>query len=583
MTSIRFFTLSIYSSEPQAPTNEISRNSSLLMSKFHLGKGKAFYVDIDWPAGLNGRMKGPLINHYQGRFCNQLEPAIMHLDLVNKDPREEDEGEENDREESHGEDTGPNKEDNIWTPVSQAPQTLKPHRSPMSVHEEVEIRETSSSFSKSTNTVEGGGENIANEAPEALATQSGVRPQAEPFETFQHKVIALRDLLWPGRDVIVEDLAGGGYNRIIGITITIKEISEPDTQSDDSLWESICKLLKRSKRCLTKFKPVLRPAIPKIKPDLPHMRNNTAEYILRVPHQTQLVNLQHQAALFEFANRLSASWEVPTAKYLDNTSNNPLRMPFVVQNRVPGMNLDQLWDNLNQQQKISLGKEIGKVFRDISKHSVFVPGTIDPTSITEKSGTKLRVFEHVYGRVVKVDGGIQKLILNEHVPATRRWPVLDVHRSRFESWKVVNRHPLYPDIGPYTKLTRIAEEIESSWSLDHRFFISHNDFYPRNIMAWVHSESEARITGVVYWDLVDIAPAVVAFQPPWWVWKYDQYWDEHDNTQSFGARNTTSRLLWRKSRSGRHLRKRLVRKSLNIPETRTAVWRSICGSGWWMG
>ncbi|KAE9990254.1 hypothetical protein EG327_001637 [Venturia inaequalis] len=356
-------------------------------------------------------------------------------------------------------------------------------------------------------------------------------PQAEPFETFQHKVIALCNSLWPGYEVMLEDLAGGGYNRIIGITTTTEGSLESDNRSDASPSDPLSRLLKKTKRWLTGLKRIVRQTVPKLQYAPPVVKENTVQYILRVPHQTDLVDLQHQTALFEFANRLSKSWDVPTAKYLENTSNNPLGVPFVVQSRIPGMNLDQLWDSLNQQQRISLGGEIGKVFFDISKHSVIAPGIIDPTSITEKSGTKIRVFEHGYEKVVKIDGGHQKLMFNEHVPATRRWSVLDVLRSRFENWKAVNSHTLYPDIEPYTKLTQIAEEIESSWSPDHRFFLSHNDFYPRNIMAWVQSDSQVRITGVVDWDLVDIAPAVVAFQPPWWVWKYDQYWDEiHDST-----------------------------------------------------
>lgn len=49
-------------------------------------------------------------------------------------------------------------------------------------------------------------------------------------------------------------------------------------------------------------------------------------------------------------------------------------------------------------------------------------------------------------------------------------------------------------------------------------------------MAWIDSDTEVRITAVVDWDLVDVAPAVVAFQPPCWVWKYNQYWDDIKDT-----------------------------------------------------
>lgn len=357
--------------EPQALTTESFRDPFILRSPSYLDEAMAFHMGIVWPIEVNGGMPEFTNHRYKHQFAIQPKPVFTDFMAIEDDLSE---------------DMEPNKEKILSTPILQTRQTLKPDDSPMSVHESFDDWHPSTTDSEPPCKNEQEEENVLGAAQENPDEEW--EPQAEPFETFRHKVMALCDPLWPGQRYTLEDLAGGGYNRIIGITTTMEDfsdvpavkISEPDTQPDVSSGKSLFRLLKKPKRWLTNFKRVLRPrpAVPKVRYAPPFVEKNTSHYILRIPHQTDLVELQHQAALFEFANRISKSWDVPTAIHLDNTSNNPLGVPFVVQNRIPGMNLDELWDNLNHQQRTSLGGELGKVFRDISKHSLPVPGIIEP-------------------------------------------------------------------------------------------------------------------------------------------------------------------------------------------------------------
>ncbi|QDS75815.1 hypothetical protein FKW77_000486 [Venturia effusa] len=274
---------------------------------------------------------------------------------------------------------------------TQALQTPKMNESPMSA-EWIDDRQPSSAHSEPPCTVHGEEGDPANDTPGLTSREWGGSPQSEPFEKFQHKIMALCESLWPSHTIALEDIGGGSYSRIVGIA-TMQQQAELDTHTDAAQATSFSKLLKQSKYWFTKLKCIIRPACSRSHSTAKTM---TAQYILRIPRYPDMVNLQHQAALIEFANRISKSWDVPTAIHLEDTTDNPLGVPFVIQNRIPGMNVDELWDNLNQQQRVNLGAEIGKVFRDTSRHSLPVPGTIDPTSISENSRTKIRVFEHVY-------------------------------------------------------------------------------------------------------------------------------------------------------------------------------------------
>jgi hypothetical protein len=361
--------------------------------------------------------------------------------------------------------------------------------------------------------------------------------EQEHFETFKHKVVALCESLWPHRkgQINVQRLSGGSYHRIIGISII--PIKAPDTKLQTSMLKKILQLLQWPKKLPAYLWHFIRPTAG----SLESKAAPSHEYILRTPRDPDNRNLAQEAAILRFAKGLSASFAVPSDVRIDTTPDNPLGRPYAIQERIPGITLNDLWKDLNQQQKISLASQVGTFFQELSQHTYTAAGTIDPTSVTEEgSPCDIRIFEFEFTRPVRIEPGVfTEVTKNPRTIATPQ-TTLEVLQSRYEVRRVWDRHPDYPDTDslPYRKLKEIVAEQQlrsSLWSPEDRFYVAHNDFFPRNIMARVLNDSKAEITGILDWDLTTIAPAVVAFQPPWWLWKYEQY--EADDEEPYQIRD----------------------------------------------
>jgi hypothetical protein len=177
---------------------------------------------------------------------------------------------------------------------------------------------------------------------------------------------------------------------------------------------------------------------------------------------------------------------------------------------------------------MSIAAQIGCFLRELSTRRYSCAGTVDPNSVSDKKNKKsIRIFESEITKNVKGQDDWVRVSKNPRTPATPQTP-LEVIQSRCYNWEEWDRHPFYPDLSNnmYAKLLKIAtqQQLEhSTWSPENGFSVSHNDLFPRNIMGQIVSVGKVEITGILDWDLTTIAPAVVAFQPPWWLWKYDQY------------------------------------------------------------
>lgn len=359
-----------------------------------------------------------------------------------------------------------------------------------------------------------------------VSETSTVEYNQECFVEFQHKVLALCEQLWPDENsaIKVERLRGGSYNRIVGITIHPEPtvVSEPPKTSS-----TFFQLLKSPSKLFAKLKAFVRPAVDHRAP---------VHYILRCPRENEdQNNIVREIALFRLADNSLPSFTVPTAIKFDTSSDNLLGAPFVISKRLPGANLDNLWPDLNHQQKLSLAVQIGKVYNELSRSPFKFVGMVDPASVSnDKNKQKdIRVFEPQFNRRVKVENEWKDVTENLRTLAPRQTP-LEVLRSRFQKWKVWDFNPNFSDGEsiPYTKLARIVEEQQtqhSTWAPERCFYLAHNDLYPRNIMARIVNDHQVEVTGILDWDLATIAPAVVAFQPPWWLWKNELYQADESN------------------------------------------------------
>lgn len=339
----------------------------------------------------------------------------------------------------------------------------------------------------------------------------------------------LCEQLWPDKvgQVEVEKISGGMNNRIAGITVGVRLPAQSDGASDTPAPTSFFSLLKSPAKMLTQLKRFFQPGIREPEPTVPESAQ-PMQSILRIPRDPDRHSVKDQAAIFRFAQVLSTHFEVPTEVHVDSTCNNILSTPFLIQHRIPGTCLEELYGTLNHQQKMSVALHIGKVVYELSKHYYSFPGVFDPYSVSENnSGKGVRIFK------TEID--------EDKVPstlATRQTP-LEVLQSKFQDWKTLGADPDYPDEEewlPFSKLVQIAQEqhIEhSTWSPENKFFVNHGDLYPRNIIARIVNDHKVEIMGIVDWDLLNFAPAVIAFQPPYWLWKSDQQGEEQAELSQF--------------------------------------------------
>lgn len=145
----------------------------------------------------------------------------------------------------------------------------------------------------------------------------------EPFETFQTRALRLcQSVLAPGAGVVsIEKMQGGGFNRIIGVTVTSSDASK---------------------------RPVLE------------------QYILRIP-RFEAAQLNRDLAPLKLLRRVSQI-PLPNVVTFDATTGNVLESPYMIQTRIPGVPLFPAYMDMSQNMKCAIAKELGGVYHQL--HSV---------------------------------------------------------------------------------------------------------------------------------------------------------------------------------------------------------------------
>ncbi|QDS75819.1 hypothetical protein FKW77_000529 [Venturia effusa] len=337
----------------------------------------------------------------------------------------------------------------------------------------------------------------------------------EPFEELAPKVVMLCEKLWPKNvgQFEVERLSGGMNNRIVGITVGASSSTEGTQTLQETMTTDLFSFMKIPMKVLASLKRLFTRPITEPKSETP----SRLQYVLRIPRDPDRHNVKDQAAIFRFAQSLSTQFEVPTEVHVDSTCDNVLGKPFLMQHRISGTCLEELYGTLNHQQKMSVALRIGKVVYELSKHYSAFTGVIDPVSISGENDEKGI-------RILKTEVDEDRI---PSISATRQTP-LQVLQSKFQEWKQLGADADFPNEKewlPFSKLVQIAKKQQDehyTWSPENRFYLNHGDLYPRNIIARIVNDYKVEITGIVDWDFLNFAPAIVAFEPPYWLWKSNQ-------------------------------------------------------------
>ena len=334
---------------------------------------------------------------------------------------------------------------------------------------------------------------------------STLRYTGEPFTEFKARVEKLCDVLWPPpksisrlvatrlrankllrslmptpKGPIVERLKGGDYNRITSISLP------------SSYGNATSKLI---------------------------LRNSRWEESAGRPDR--------DVAILDFVRQRTII-PVPEVIAKDFSNDNALGMPYVVQRRVPGGDLDSLWGKLSHQQRCVIAREMGRIIMSLLSVESPVPGLMDVAS----ADTALADYPNIVPFELRDSGG--DLIDDRPVSGDMATPQSTggFFKTVFGKWRA------YTLDDDDTETELFKELLETVCDMDNMgvfptdmHCLCHVDLHSRNVMAAVQPDDTIKITAVLDWDEAVFAPKFVNCQPPWWLWK--EYGDERLDENGF--------------------------------------------------
>lgn len=333
----------------------------------------------------------------------------------------------------------------------------------------------------------------------------------------------------PPKEYLIHRLRGGGFNRVIGITIKYSTGDEP------------------------------------------------THLILRVP---RFDDVQHdrEVAVLRFICHYTTI-PVPEVKYVDFTCTNPLKQCYVIQSRISGYDLQHqgkptFYPDLNHEQKCTFAKEFALILHKLHDIMHPFPGLIEASANGDNNHDyTVRPFE-----LRSSCGYYPELDLNTKLPFFQERPFIKnwepsepspfeqgtyyFMAAQFGRWKALDLRCDPATIrwsDKYDRLvTMMVEMFDLGFLGDNENCVCHLDLLgsPRNIMADINPDGSLSITGILDWDSAVFAPRFVGCAPPMWLWAWNEEEDEdekHANDTPWTPENQEIKRIFEKTVGDRFL------------------------------
>ena len=252
-------------------------------------------------------------------------------------------------------------------------------------------------------------------------------------------------------------------------------------------------------------------------------RSSAPKFILRSSRWAGQGRPDRDVAILDFV-RKRTSIPVPKVVAWDFTSDNALGNPYVIQQRVPGSDLNSIWGNISHVQRCTIACEMGSVVKSLLALESPRPGLVDAPS-TEKvfaRSPKIVPFDLRDNGDDLIGTSAPETLSDMQAPQTTGQFFKTAFRKR-------QAHALSE---PFELVIRLCTGLyETACDMDNMGVFSkdqhcfcHVDLHSRNIMAEVQPDDSIKLTAVLDWDEAMFAPKFVNCQPPWWLWE-----EEGDN------------------------------------------------------
>lgn len=201
-----------------------------------------------------------------------------------------------------------------------------------------------------------------------------------------------------------------------------------------------------------------------------------------------------------------------TIKY-DLSRANPLGKAYLLQERVRGGHLYDLWDELNAHQKMSAMHEVTKAMEKIARVTAPAAGLISVDNLAHPHDHHIDLVQF---SVPKWNAAMQDSAANptQEVPAAPQTP-MEFILDRCNQWYHHElRHDITANRSRWLQIIAVGRSLDRRGYKGDRFHLVHNDLFPRNIMAAIKTAKVVDLTGIIDWDMCCFAPKFVAFRPP---------------------------------------------------------------------
>ena len=290
-------------------------------------------------------------------------------------------------------------------------------------------------------------------------------------------------------EFLIERLAGGTYNRIIGITVK-------DTGSVG----------------------------PK-------------NFVLRIPRplMADFGYIEREVAILRYV-RQNSTLPVADVIRFDPTNNNPLKSGYVVQTRLPGISLHSIWDELTHEQRCKVAREIGKIILALQAVTSPTPGIIESSSVDNGSQKfSVRPFDIKSPYDENWKAKIPNCARDEENQTAPQTPE-EWFGTQFGRWLA---HELLENPAPILywdyqyQFVQVTKQMDSLDILGDGYnCLCHFDFAARNIMVQILEDGSLTISGILDWDSAAFAPKFVSCAPPSWLWTEQKHYDAEEGETS---------------------------------------------------
>ncbi|KAL5323622.1 hypothetical protein ACEPPN_008161 [Leptodophora sp. 'Broadleaf-Isolate-01'] len=308
---------------------------------------------------------------------------------------------------------------------------------------------------------------------EAASDTSTVVYDQEPFETFQARVLQLCQTAFPplvSGETTLERLRGGGFNRIIGISVIAMESPTPK------------------------------------------------EYILRIP-RFDAAQVKHELAPLKLLHQ-RGDLAVPEVIAFDTTTKNALGSPYMIQRRLPGTDLFSMFPTMSHETRCALARELGQVFSTLHSIQSNIAGNLR----LSPSGESLMIqpFHNTEGSAASA------YLIGPSTQTT-----VDMLFAALEYKKrlaAANGSDDALRVEFFTSFITVAREMSALGLLDqNNYCLCHLDLEPRNILVQALSSAQAHvISGILDWDSAIFGPLFMSCSPPMWLWAWIEGEDEDE-------------------------------------------------------